>query len=264
MAAKKTGKPAKTAAPKKKPAMKVVKATKTPGATKTGRKTNEVVQQDEVAGKPVEQVLIEWARRGASGFQDRIQHHFLPLIEGDRSSVDLARAYASGRMMLEAMNGALGTLSEAVSLLGGTLVPEALERDKVTSHTIESPDGVDGVKYRITVSTALRASIRKDGALDVFVATFGNASKRFLREKDAKAWLDREGEGATSIERVTLAGKDAAFEWLRLSDMGSLIVETVNASTLSATGKAMLQDGKELPETVFNTFYQPSTSLTKV
>ncbi len=58
--------------------------------------------------------------------------------------------------------------------------------------------------------------------------------------------------------------KDVAFEWLRKNKLGDLIQPTVNAGTLSAEGKRMLEEGRELPEQIFSTHYKPSTSLTKV
>ncbi len=58
--------------------------------------------------------------------------------------------------------------------------------------------------------------------------------------------------------------KDEAFAWLRKQKMGDIIIEVVNASTLSATGKAMLEEGKELSETYFNTHYKAGASLVKV
>jgi len=58
--------------------------------------------------------------------------------------------------------------------------------------------------------------------------------------------------------------KGEAWDWLRKNGLDALIVETVNASTLSAAGKKMIEDeGKELPEHLFNAHFMPSVSLTK-
>lgn len=57
--------------------------------------------------------------------------------------------------------------------------------------------------------------------------------------------------------------KPDAYVWLRKHKMGDIITETVNAGTLSATGKAMLEEGKELPESLFRCYFQPNTSITK-
>lgn len=59
--------------------------------------------------------------------------------------------------------------------------------------------------------------------------------------------------------------KGDAYNWLRENGLEDLITETVNAGTLSAAGKAMVEEkGKELPEDLFNAAFMPTTSLTKV
>lgn len=58
--------------------------------------------------------------------------------------------------------------------------------------------------------------------------------------------------------------RDAAYDWLRSNGLGDLITSTVNASTLSAAGRKMVEEGREFPEDHFNSFYQNTTSVTKV
>ena len=55
-----------------------------------------------------------------------------------------------------------------------------------------------------------------------------------------------------------------AYAWLRSNRLGDLITETVNASTLSATAKSLLEEGSELPDDMFRTYMLPNTSITKV
>jgi hypothetical protein len=47
--------------------------------------------------------------------------------------------------------------------------------------------------------------------------------------------------------------KDEAWSWLRRNKLGSLIIETVNAQTLGATARSMLEKGQELPSNLFTT-----------
>lgn len=57
--------------------------------------------------------------------------------------------------------------------------------------------------------------------------------------------------------------KADAYKWLRKNKLGDLIQETVNAGTLSAAGRKMIEDQhKELPEELFRTHYQFNTSIT--
>lgn len=56
--------------------------------------------------------------------------------------------------------------------------------------------------------------------------------------------------------------KADAYEWLRENDLGDLITETVNASTLSAQARKMVEDGLELDPDLFNVHIVPNTSIT--
>lgn len=58
--------------------------------------------------------------------------------------------------------------------------------------------------------------------------------------------------------------KEAAHQWLRDHGYNSLILQTVNASSLASLAKMLIQDeGKELPDDKFKTYTVPSTSMTK-
>lgn len=88
-----------------------------------------------------------------------------------------------------------------------------------------------------------------------------------------------EVEGATSVNlaigyRVTISEvirasipaetKGAAYNWLQENNLGDLITSTVNASSLSATARALLVEGKELPAPLFKTAILPQVSMTKL
>lgn len=56
--------------------------------------------------------------------------------------------------------------------------------------------------------------------------------------------------------------KAEAFNWLRENNLGSLIAETVNTNTLSATAKSLLEEqNTELPELLFNVAIKDNTSV---
>ena len=57
--------------------------------------------------------------------------------------------------------------------------------------------------------------------------------------------------------------REEAYTWLRENGHEALITEVVNAQTLSAFAKAEIAEGRELPETIFTSFFKPSVSLTK-
>lgn len=81
-----------------------------------------------------------------------------------------------------------------------------------------------------------------------------------------------EGIGSVTIsQRFTASiiddpqrGKEVGYDWLRNNDAGSLVTETVNASTLSAYAKDMLMNnGIELPPEIFKVGMSPYTSIRK-
>lgn len=57
--------------------------------------------------------------------------------------------------------------------------------------------------------------------------------------------------------------RDEAYDWLRSNGHASLIVETVNASSLSAFAKSQMEEGIELPEEIFKTTIINQVSLTR-
>ena len=57
--------------------------------------------------------------------------------------------------------------------------------------------------------------------------------------------------------------REAGFEWLRANGHDALIVETINASSLSAFAKAEIAEGRELPDDIFTTHIKPSVTLTR-
>lgn len=57
--------------------------------------------------------------------------------------------------------------------------------------------------------------------------------------------------------------KEDAYQWLRDNDLGDLIIETVNASTLAAQARKMAEDGLELEPDLFNVNIVPTTSITQ-
>lgn len=63
----------------------------------------------------------------------------------------------------------------------------------------------------------------------------------------------------------SMLDKEEGMNWLRDNGQESLIIETVNSSTLAAFARNMLEEeGKGLPEDIFKTSLYPFTSITKV
>lgn len=63
----------------------------------------------------------------------------------------------------------------------------------------------------------------------------------------------------------SMIDKDAGMNWLRDNEQEALIIETVNASTLAAFAKNLMEEeGVGLPDDIFKTSTYPFTSITKV
>ena len=70
----------------------------------------------------------------------------------------------------------------------------------------------------------------------------------------------------SSTTRVSIPAdnKEQAYQWLVDNDLGDLITNTVNASTLSATARSMNKQGQQLPDDLFKTVILPQVSMTRV
>lgn len=54
-----------------------------------------------------------------------------------------------------------------------------------------------------------------------------------------------------------------AYKWLRANELGPLIKETVNSSSLSGAAKELLENGKELPDDLFRVHTKDGVSIRK-
>jgi hypothetical protein len=70
----------------------------------------------------------------------------------------------------------------------------------------------------------------------------------------------------STSSRTSIPAEDKldAYQWLRDNGLEDLITETVNASTLSATAKTLLEEGIELPSEFFTYYTFNNTSMTSV
>ena len=74
------------------------------------------------------------------------------------------------------------------------------------------------------------------------------------------------GQNNYGIEPGTysdLVGCPLGYVWLKQNDLGALIKPTVNASSLSASAKELMENGRELPEVIFSVHTKDSVSITK-
>jgi hypothetical protein len=102
------------------------------------------------------------------------------------------------------------------------------------------------------------------------------AATRLLKEKLVPEAFSREGIGSftskeggyrvtvSELVRASMKDKEQCYAWLRDHDLGDLIQETVNASTLAAAARSLMEEGKELDDDLFEVYIAPNTSVTKL
>ena len=147
---------------------------------------------------------------------------------------------------------------------------------KSVSSAVESlemaAESADKMSIDAAVGVLLRAR-ELDDELRALKSECGKILKR-LKEETIPARFEESGITTITVDgyrytksesiRASMKDKEAAKDWLRNNDLGDLVTETVNSSTLSATARTLLEDGGELPEDVFNVYIMNNTSVTKV
>lgn len=77
-----------------------------------------------------------------------------------------------------------------------------------------------------------------------------------------------EGVGRATVSyrySCTMLDRERGIDWLKTNGYPELVQETVNAQTLAAFSKSLLEDeGKELPDDIFKVGTTPYTSITKI
>lgn len=152
---------------------------------------------------------------------------------------------------------AIDVLNNAMTVLGNQL--QLMERDA----------DVQTMARAFVVLHRLNDRIKEPASL------FSVAWERWKTEIMPKAIEDsgqahiplREGfrVGVSALLRASIKEgmKADAFAWLKKHKLGDLIQPVVNAGTLSAAAKHLMEENKELPEEFFNVQTVDNTSVTK-
>jgi hypothetical protein len=73
----------------------------------------------------------------------------------------------------------------------------------------------------------------------------------------------RVGLSSRLFASIPAGKREQAYQWLRDNGLGDLITATVNAGTLSAAAKEMMEEkNEELPKELFTVALVPNTSVT--
>ena len=121
------------------------------------------------------------------------------------------------------------------------------------THFAELRDMVDLVAEKVT---ALQDHIRSL-SYEILPTMMGNQNVKTITV---------EGLGRVSVNvrwSAMMLNKDQGMQWLRETGNDGLIIETVNAQTLSSFAKAETLAGKPLPETLFKVGTAQHISITR-
>jgi len=150
--------------------------------------------------------------------------------------------------------------------IAGQIVGLIQEFDQAVQESADNPSAMAAAYVRIRLA---------EDEIGAAVKALGRLSDTLQYTKLPEAF---EAAGVTSLTvtgyrvtamplvraSITPGQKEPAFQWLRDNDYGSLVIETVNAGSLASLARSMVQDeGKELPDTLFNVHHGTTMSVTK-
>lgn len=134
---------------------------------------------------------------------------------------------------------------------------------------------LDAIDDPIELSRAL-VSLRSfkeqiDATFKGFNETYNDLKDRRLPEAFEKAQIPhinldegfRVGVSHSVRASVRANMKEEAIKWLNEHQLGDIVSSTINASTLSAVARTMAEDNRQLDESIFHVYIQPTTSVTK-
>jgi len=161
---------------------------------------------------------------------------------------------------------ATGRLTEQADYL--TKISDAITKT-LPGFVAENPLGECIDRYVIlesqvdAVDTALKLiKAQISMAREVFFPTRMDEEHTKTSTSESGIRMNRTARTLASI-RPHEDGTDPAYKWLRENDLGALIKETVNSSSLCAAAKEMIENGKELPDDLFNVHLKDGVSITK-
>lgn len=135
-----------------------------------------------------------------------------------------------------------------------------------TASALQASDYIDAIRHYVAVRNATETIKTARKALDEIE---DNLSKQqipdLMRAREVKS-VKLEGIGTVYLSNrvsASMLDKDAGFKWLRDNKHDGLITETVNASTLAAFAKDLIEQGFELPDDIFKVSTSTFTAVKK-
>jgi hypothetical protein len=136
-----------------------------------------------------------------------------------------------------------------------------------TNAVLASGDHIAAIKHYVDVKAATDTiKTAREALAEIEDSLSKEQIPDVLRAKNIKS-IKIEGIGTVGYSNrfsCSILDKESGYKWLRDNNHGSLITETVNASTLAAFAKDLLENsGLELPTEMFKVGTSTYTSIRK-
>lgn len=146
---------------------------------------------------------------------------------------------------------------EKIGTALGTVLPELIAHHPLG----EAVDKLSGLK---TVIELLEERSKQMNSLLSYAREVSMPTRMDAEEIQTFNTEDNRITRTSRVFASIIAAKmDDAKAWLIKANLGSLIKETINSSSLSAAAKAEIEEGRELPDEIFTVHYKDSVSITK-
>jgi hypothetical protein len=173
------------------------------------------------------------------------------------TAAELASHYVEVRAFYDLMGEINDYISKLKTRMSQEDLPKKFEEEGLTTLTLKGG-------YRVTISSLVRAST-KDMDLGIgWMKKCECGHPPNVHDQGSPL-----GGCSVMIKMPSVAGirrmrdTECPCEQYNAPNV-ALVKETINASTLAAFAKAELEEGRELPDDIFNVYIMPNTSVTKV
>jgi hypothetical protein len=172
-------------------------------------------------------------------------------------AAELATTFVDVRSFYEFMGEINTLISNIKNRMAMEDIPKSFENEGLTTITLKGG-------YRVTISSLVRASTRnmEEGIHWMKKCECGHdpANHEFGKTLGQCLVVMRQPVAAGSKKMRDISCSCEEYN----APNAAIVKETINASTLAAFAKAELEEGRELPEELFNVFIGQNTSVTRV
>lgn len=167
------------------------------------------------------------------------------------TAAELAATFVEVRAFYDLMDEMNVYITKIKNRMAQEDIPKAFESEGLTTLTLKGG-------YRVTISSQVRAST-KDMETGI----------NWMRRCECGHPLDMHEMSEQHADGVcTQVIKTKPAEYCPCTKYNApnaaIVKETINASTLAAFAKSEMEEGRELPDDIFNVYIMPNTSVTRV